>query len=67
MVRWVAASTLLINKHGTKYFKSIGNPVIRPSEPGENWKWCYVDEGLIAWQSSYFEYKIKRVASKNAN
>ena len=30
-------------------------PCHRPSEPGENWKWCYVDEGLIAWQSSYFK------------
>ncbi|MGB8172000.1 MAG: hypothetical protein WCF01_05175, partial [Nitrososphaeraceae archaeon] len=35
-------------------------PVIRSSGLGENWKWCYVDEGLIAWQSSYFEYKIRR-------
>ena len=50
-----------------KHFKSIGHPVTMSFEPGENWKWCYVDEGLIAWQSSYFEYKIKRVASKNAN
>jgi uncharacterized UBP type Zn finger protein len=34
------------NKHGTKHFNSTGHPVIRSYEPGENWKWCYVDEIL---------------------
>ena len=32
------------NKHGTKHFKSTSHPVIKSYEPGENWKWCYVDE-----------------------
>jgi uncharacterized UBP type Zn finger protein len=35
-----------INKHGTKHFHSTRHPVIRSYEPGENWKWCYVDEIL---------------------
>ncbi|MGA8844189.1 MAG: hypothetical protein WB511_11455 [Nitrososphaeraceae archaeon] len=48
MVRRIAAATLLINKHETKHFKSIGHPVIRFFELGENWKWWYVDEALIA-------------------
>lgn len=32
------------NKHGTKHFKSTGHPVIKSYEPGENWKWCFIDE-----------------------
>ena len=32
------------NKHGTKHFKTTRHPVIRSFEPGEDWKWCYVDE-----------------------
>jgi uncharacterized UBP type Zn finger protein len=34
------------NKHGTKHFKSTNHPVIESFEPGENWKWCFVDEIL---------------------
>jgi len=33
-----------INKHGTEHFHSTGHPVIKSYEPGENWKWCFVDE-----------------------
>ncbi|MGA7898132.1 MAG: UBP-type zinc finger domain-containing protein [Nitrososphaeraceae archaeon] len=33
-----------INMHGTKHFHSTRHPVIRSYEPGENWKWCFVDE-----------------------
>ena len=33
-----------VNKHGTKHFHSSGHPVIRSYEPGEKWKWCFVDE-----------------------
>ena len=32
------------NKHGTKHFHSSGHPIIRSYEPGENWKWCFIDE-----------------------
>ena len=32
------------NKHGTKHSKETGHPVMKSYEPGENWKWCYVDE-----------------------
>src|SRR5215208_3040491 len=32
------------NKHGTKHFRATRHPVIKSFEPGENWKWCYVDE-----------------------
>lgn len=33
-----------INKHATKHFHHTKHPVMRSIEPGENWKWCYVDE-----------------------
>ena len=35
------------NKHGTKHFKSTGHPLIRSFEPGEKWKWCYIDQVFI--------------------
>ena len=35
------------NKHGTKHFNSTRHPMIKSFEPGENWKWCYVDEVFI--------------------
>lgn len=33
-----------INKHATKHFHTTKHPIIRSIEPGESWKWCYVDE-----------------------
>jgi uncharacterized UBP type Zn finger protein len=32
------------NKHATKHFHATKHPVIRSFEPGEKWRWCYVDE-----------------------
>ncbi len=34
------------NTHATKHFRASAHPVIRSFEPGESWKWCYVDEAL---------------------
>jgi uncharacterized UBP type Zn finger protein len=34
------------NKHATKHFKSVKHPVIRSFEPGEHWRYCYVDEAF---------------------
>lgn len=36
------------NKHATKHFHSTQHPIIRSIEPGESWKWCYVDE--LMWE-----------------
>lgn len=30
--------------HATKHYKATGHPVMRSVEPGESWRWCYVDE-----------------------
>jgi Na+/H+ antiporter len=35
-----------INNHGTKHFETTGHPVMRSFEPGEAWRWCFVDEAM---------------------
>ncbi|WP_433580423.1 Na+/H+ antiporter [Nocardia brasiliensis] len=32
--------------HATKHYAGSGHPVMRSVEPGEAWRWCYVDELL---------------------
>lgn len=32
------------HKHATAHFRATGHPMMRSIEPGENWKWCYVDK-----------------------
>lgn len=32
--------------HATKHFEESAHPVMRSIEPGEAWRWCYVDECL---------------------
>lgn len=32
------------NKHATKHFHATSHPIIRSIEPGEDWRWCYVDD-----------------------
>jgi Na+/H+ antiporter len=34
------------NRHATKHFEDSGHPVLRSFEPGESWRWCYIDERL---------------------
>ena len=34
------------NKHATKHFRKVKHPVIQSFEPGESWRWCFVDEIL---------------------
>ncbi|MET0929924.1 MAG: Na+/H+ antiporter [Aeromicrobium sp.] len=31
-------------KHGTAHFHEDGHPVMRSFEPGEAWRWCFIDE-----------------------
>ena len=35
------------NKHATKHFHTSKHPVIRSFQPGETWKYCYVDELFV--------------------
>ena len=33
-----------VGRHSEKHFHGTGHPVMRSIEPGEAWRWCYVDE-----------------------
>ncbi len=33
-------------RHGVRHFEDTGHPVMRSIEPGEAWRWCFVDELL---------------------
>jgi uncharacterized UBP type Zn finger protein len=36
------------NKHATKHFKAVHHPIVRSLEPGEDWKFCYIDD--LMWE-----------------
>ena len=31
-------------RHATAHFEASGHPIMRTLQPGESWKWCYVDK-----------------------
>ncbi|GAB2961914.1 UBP-type zinc finger domain-containing protein [Micromonospora polyrhachis] len=33
-------------RHATGHFHRTGHPVMRSVQPGESWRWCYVDEEI---------------------
>lgn len=35
------------NKHATKHFTQTNHPIIKSFEPGEEWRWCYIDEIML--------------------
>jgi uncharacterized UBP type Zn finger protein len=35
------------NKHATKHNRATSHPIIASREPGESWKYCYIDD--VAW------------------
>jgi uncharacterized UBP type Zn finger protein len=35
------------NKHATKHFHATQHPIIQSFQPGEDWRWCYIDELLL--------------------
>ncbi|WP_084960514.1 ubiquitin carboxyl-terminal hydrolase 14 [Thermoactinospora rubra] len=34
------------NKHATAHYRAEGHPVVQSFEPGESWRWCYVDNQI---------------------
>lgn len=34
-------------RHATKHFRHTEHAVMRSIEPGESWRWCYVDEAMV--------------------
>lgn len=35
------------NRHATAHFWATNHPIARSFEPGEDWRWCYVDEVVV--------------------
>jgi len=36
------------HKHASAHHHTTQHPVIQSFQPGEDWKWCYVDEVFVA-------------------
>lgn len=34
-------------RHARAHAGVIGHPIVQSFEPGESWRWCYVDEALV--------------------
>ena len=34
------------DRHATAHFSKISHPVVQSFEPGEDWRWCYLDEQI---------------------
>ena len=35
------------NRHARKHYRETTHPIIQSFEPGESWRWCYVDEAEV--------------------
>src|SRR5437667_761423 len=35
------------NKHATKHFHASGHPIVQSFQPGEDWRWCYIDQVML--------------------
>lgn len=35
------------NRHATRHFHETGHPIVRSFEPGEDWRWCYIDQTFL--------------------
>jgi uncharacterized UBP type Zn finger protein len=35
------------NKHATKHFEETGHPIMQSFQPGEDWRWCFVDRIMV--------------------
>lgn len=35
------------NKHAAKHFITTGHPIMQSIEPGEDWKWCFLDDRIV--------------------
>ena len=33
-------------RHATRHFRNTSHPVVRSFEPGESWRWCFLDERI---------------------
>ncbi|HKN44783.1 MAG TPA: UBP-type zinc finger domain-containing protein, partial [Propionibacteriaceae bacterium] len=35
-----------VGRHASRHFTRTLHPVMRSFEPGESWRWCYLDERI---------------------
>jgi uncharacterized UBP type Zn finger protein len=35
------------NRHAHRHADTVGHPIARSVEPGEDWAWCFIDETLV--------------------
>jgi len=42
----VACCDSSVGKHADRHYAETGHPVMRSVEPGEAWRWCYIDQQL---------------------
>ena len=36
-----------VGLHARKHWETTGHPLIQSAEPGESWRWCYIDETFL--------------------
>jgi hypothetical protein len=34
-------------RHASAHFRQSAHPIVQSYEPGESWRWCYVDETFL--------------------
>jgi hypothetical protein len=34
-------------KHARGHAAAVTHPIVRSLEPGEDWRWCYIDEAYV--------------------
>ncbi|MCW2902035.1 MAG: zinc finger, UBP-type [Streptosporangiaceae bacterium] len=34
-------------RHASRHYRHTSHPVIKSYEPGEDWRWCFVDESIV--------------------
>jgi len=34
-------------RHASAHFAATGHPIMRSFQPGEDWRWCFVNEVLV--------------------
>jgi hypothetical protein len=34
-------------RHARGHAQALGHPIVRSFEPGEDWRWCFVDETYV--------------------
>ena len=34
-------------RHARAHAHTVGHPIVQSFEPGESWRWCYVDEAMV--------------------